>query len=85
MVQSLLDIVHCINSSDGILIGAEAHEAEATATTGITVLDNNLWITVRLKLRTRIEADLTASSTGPNSENFVLRAASSVCQERPLQ
>lgn len=42
MVKSLLDIVHCLDCRVGILFLAEAHEAEATATTGITVLDNDL-------------------------------------------
>lgn len=63
MVKSILDIVHCINCRVGILFLAIAHKAEATATTGLTVLDNNLWITIRLELRVRFEVDLTASST----------------------
>lgn len=51
MEKSLLDVIHCIDSSVGILFLAVAHEAEATATTGLTILDNNLWITIRLKLK----------------------------------
>ena len=63
MVKSLLDIVHCMDCRVGILFLAVAHEAEATTTTGLTVLDNNLCMTIRQKLRVRIEVNLTASST----------------------
>ena len=40
--MSLLDVVHCLDCSVGILILAITHEAETTATTGITILYNNL-------------------------------------------
>ncbi len=42
-LQNLLDVVHLLDSVVGGLLIREANEAKATATTGITVLDHDLY------------------------------------------
>ena len=37
-----LDLVHALDSGISLILVREAHEAEATAASGVTVLDDNL-------------------------------------------
>ena len=41
--KSLLDVVHCLDCSVGILVLAIAHKSETAATTSIAILDNDLY------------------------------------------
>mgnify|MGYP007026585683 CR=1 FL=1 len=37
-----LDLVHALDSGISLILVREAHEAEATAASGVTILDDNL-------------------------------------------
>ena len=44
----ILNVVHVSNSSVGLAVLGEAHKAETTAATSVTVLDDNLRLSVRV-------------------------------------
>jgi len=45
-LHNLLDVVHLLDSVIGGLLIREANKAKATATTSITVLDNDLYTSI---------------------------------------
>ena len=80
----LLNVVHLLDGSVGGLLIGEANEAEATATTSVTVFDDDLYRVITGISCGGVCVRHTASSTWPYCSNLARRALSSVCHARPL-